>query len=111
MDKLAIRSEAAPLAVDSPQTWIFAAYERDEDSFGYDLARQIYVLCEGMGGMAAGKRPAPRRCAISRRPSTKRAEHRPTLLRRFAFAMRCLRRTSQVHAFATGSEHLRRRTT
>ena len=27
----------------------------NEDSFGYDPARQIYVVCDGMGGMAAGE--------------------------------------------------------
>jgi protein phosphatase len=27
----------------------------NEDSFGYDLERQIYVVCDGMGGMAAGE--------------------------------------------------------
>ncbi len=27
----------------------------NEDSFGYDPARQVYVVCDGMGGMAAGE--------------------------------------------------------
>lgn len=27
----------------------------NEDSFGYDLLRRIYVVCDGMGGMAAGE--------------------------------------------------------
>ena len=27
----------------------------NEDSFGYDPAHQIYVVCDGMGGMAAGE--------------------------------------------------------
>ena len=27
----------------------------NEDSFGYDLAAQIFVVCDGMGGMAAGE--------------------------------------------------------
>jgi len=27
----------------------------NEDSFGYDLHTQIYVVCDGMGGMAAGE--------------------------------------------------------
>ncbi len=27
----------------------------NEDSFGYDPAQQIYVVCDGMGGMAAGE--------------------------------------------------------
>jgi serine/threonine protein phosphatase PrpC len=27
----------------------------NEDSFGYDLATQIFVVCDGMGGMAAGE--------------------------------------------------------
>ncbi len=27
----------------------------NEDSFGYDLARQVYVVCDGMGGMASGE--------------------------------------------------------
>ena len=27
----------------------------NEDSFGYDPARNIYVICDGMGGMAAGE--------------------------------------------------------
>ncbi|WP_263381170.1 Stp1/IreP family PP2C-type Ser/Thr phosphatase [Granulicella arctica] len=27
----------------------------NEDSFGYDLGRQIYVVCDGMGGMASGE--------------------------------------------------------
>jgi serine/threonine protein phosphatase PrpC len=29
--------------------------ENNEDSFGYDTARQIYVVCDGMGGMAGGE--------------------------------------------------------
>ena len=27
----------------------------NEDSFGYDLAAQLFVVCDGMGGMAAGE--------------------------------------------------------
>lgn len=27
----------------------------NEDSFGYDHARRVYVVCDGMGGMAAGE--------------------------------------------------------
>jgi serine/threonine protein phosphatase PrpC len=27
----------------------------NEDSFGYDLATQLFVVCDGMGGMAAGE--------------------------------------------------------
>jgi protein phosphatase len=27
----------------------------NEDSFGYDLASNIFVVCDGMGGMAAGE--------------------------------------------------------
>lgn len=27
----------------------------NEDSFGYDPARQVYVVCDGMGGMASGE--------------------------------------------------------
>ncbi len=27
----------------------------NEDSFGYDPARRVYVVCDGMGGMAAGE--------------------------------------------------------
>lgn len=27
----------------------------NEDSFGYDLAQQLFVVCDGMGGMAAGE--------------------------------------------------------
>jgi protein phosphatase len=27
----------------------------NEDSFGYDLASQVFVVCDGMGGMAAGE--------------------------------------------------------
>lgn len=27
----------------------------NEDSFGYDLAAQVFVVCDGMGGMAAGE--------------------------------------------------------
>src|SRR5579862_741955 len=27
----------------------------NEDNFGYDLERQIFVLCDGMGGEAAGE--------------------------------------------------------
>src|ERR1035438_5659208 len=27
----------------------------NEDSFGYDLAAGIFVVCDGMGGMAAGE--------------------------------------------------------
>lgn len=27
----------------------------NEDSFGYDLANQVFVVCDGMGGMAAGE--------------------------------------------------------
>jgi serine/threonine protein phosphatase PrpC len=27
----------------------------NEDSFGYDLAHQVFVVCDGMGGMAAGE--------------------------------------------------------
>jgi serine/threonine protein phosphatase PrpC len=27
----------------------------NEDSFGYDLLRRLYVVCDGMGGMAAGE--------------------------------------------------------
>jgi serine/threonine protein phosphatase PrpC len=27
----------------------------NEDSFGYDLASQLFVVCDGMGGMAAGE--------------------------------------------------------
>ena len=27
----------------------------NEDSFGYDPARKVYVVCDGMGGMAAGE--------------------------------------------------------
>lgn len=27
----------------------------NEDSFGYDLAAQLFVICDGMGGMAAGE--------------------------------------------------------
>ena len=27
----------------------------NEDSFGYDLDRNIFIVCDGMGGMAAGE--------------------------------------------------------
>ena len=27
----------------------------NEDSFGYDLATEVFVVCDGMGGMAAGE--------------------------------------------------------
>ena len=29
--------------------------KNNEDSFGYDLAAQVFVVCDGMGGMAAGE--------------------------------------------------------
>jgi serine/threonine protein phosphatase PrpC len=29
--------------------------ENNEDSFGYDTARQLYVVCDGMGGTAGGE--------------------------------------------------------
>jgi protein phosphatase len=29
--------------------------QNNEDSFGYDLSAQIFVVCDGMGGMAAGE--------------------------------------------------------
>ncbi len=28
----------------------------NEDHFGYDLAARLFVVCDGMGGMAAGER-------------------------------------------------------
>jgi serine/threonine protein phosphatase PrpC len=29
--------------------------QNNEDSFGYDQSRQVYVVCDGMGGMAGGE--------------------------------------------------------
>lgn len=29
--------------------------KNNQDSFGYDIARQIYVVCDGMGGVAGGE--------------------------------------------------------
>jgi PPM family protein phosphatase len=49
-------SEAAPLVVEfAAGTDLGCVRASNEDSFGYDLARQIYVVCDGMGGMAAGE--------------------------------------------------------
>lgn len=31
----------------------------NEDNFGYDLERQIFLLCDGMGGEAAGETDYP----------------------------------------------------
>ena len=40
----------------------------NEDSFGYDAELHIYVVCDGMGGGAAGERwPAAWRCGLSSR--------------------------------------------
>jgi serine/threonine protein phosphatase PrpC len=52
----AAMSEAAPLVVEfAAGTDLGCVRTTNEDSFGYDLARQIYVVCDGMGGMAAGE--------------------------------------------------------
>ncbi len=49
-------SEAAALAVEfAAGTDLGCVRASNEDSFGYDLERQIYVVCDGMGGMAAGE--------------------------------------------------------
>jgi protein phosphatase len=49
-------NEAAPLVVEfAAGTDLGCVRATNEDSFGYDLARQIYVVCDGMGGMAAGE--------------------------------------------------------
>lgn len=49
-------SEAASLAIEfAADTDLGCVRASNEDSFGYDLARQIYVVCDGMGGMAAGE--------------------------------------------------------
>jgi serine/threonine protein phosphatase PrpC len=50
------RGEAASLAVEfAAGTDLGCVRTSNEDSFGYDLVRQIYVVCDGMGGMAAGE--------------------------------------------------------
>jgi serine/threonine protein phosphatase PrpC len=49
-------SEAAALAIEfAAGTDLGCKRTNNEDSFGYDLVRQIYVVCDGMGGMAAGE--------------------------------------------------------
>jgi serine/threonine protein phosphatase PrpC len=49
-------SEAAPLLVEfAAGTDLGCLRTSNEDSFGYDLIRQMYVVCDGMGGMAAGE--------------------------------------------------------
>ncbi len=46
---VAIKVEAAALSD------VGCVRSNNEDSFGYDPARQVYVVCDGMGGMASGE--------------------------------------------------------
>ncbi|MGC1647910.1 MAG: hypothetical protein WA741_18975, partial [Candidatus Sulfotelmatobacter sp.] len=39
----------------SGKTDVGSVRANNEDNFGYDLERQIFVLCDGMGGEAAGE--------------------------------------------------------
>jgi serine/threonine protein phosphatase PrpC len=49
-------SDATPLVVEfAADTDLGCVRTSNEDSFGYDLVRQIYVVCDGMGGLAAGE--------------------------------------------------------
>jgi serine/threonine protein phosphatase PrpC len=55
-------AEAATTAVSAELCFEVAAISdvgcrrtKNEDSFGYDLANQLFVVCDGMGGMPAGE--------------------------------------------------------
>src|ERR1700739_452022 len=53
----------------------------NEDSFGYDLSTQIFAVCDGMGGMAAGEVASSTAVAelvrsFNERPSEMQAEKR-----------------------------------
>jgi protein phosphatase len=101
-------SEAAPLGVEfAAGTDLGCVRASNEDSFGYDLARQIYVVCDGMGGMAAGEvasATAVRNLLESFDEASKASLDTPaeTRLRNAIHAA-----NQSVHASAVSSEHLR----
>jgi protein phosphatase len=101
-------SEAASLAVElAEDTDPGCVRASNEDSFGYDLARQIYVVCDGMGGMTAGEvasTTAVRNLLKAFDEESGASPETPaeTRLRNAIYAA-----NQSVHASAAGNEHLR----
>ena len=76
----------------------------NEDSFGYDLSTQIFAVCDGMGGMAAGEIASSTAVAelvrhFNQEPSEVQAEQR--------LYQAILHANSQVCALARESDDLR----
>jgi protein phosphatase len=101
-------SEAAPLLVEfAAGTDLGCVRTSNEDSFGYDLVRQIYVVCDGMGGMAAGEvasSTAVRNLLTSFDELTGASPHMPAESR-LRHAIHAANRS--VYESAIDSEHLR----
>jgi PPM family protein phosphatase len=101
-------SEALPLAIEfAAGTDLGCVRASNEDSFGYDLARQIYVVCDGMGGMAAGEVASTTAVQNLLKAFDETSEASPGMPAESRLRNAIHAANQSVHASAAGSEHLR----
>ena len=101
-------SEATPLAVEfAADTDPGCVRASNEDSFGYDLARQIYVVCDGMGGMAAGEVASTTAVRNLLKAFDEESGASPDTPAEVRLRNAIYAANQSVHASAAGNEHLR----
>ncbi|HVU46168.1 MAG TPA: Stp1/IreP family PP2C-type Ser/Thr phosphatase [Terracidiphilus sp.] len=77
----------------------------NEDGFGYDLESKIFVVCDGMGGMAAGEVASATAVKVLVEHFSQSAGSEATTEERLYSAI--VAANQQVHQMAQGSEELR----
>jgi serine/threonine protein phosphatase PrpC len=101
-------SEAAPLAVEfAADTDLGCVRASNQDSFGYDRARQLYVVCDGMGGMAAGEVASTTAVRNLLKAFDEESGASPDAPAEIRLRNAIHAANQSVHASAAGSEHLR----